>query len=148
MTERFHNQAVAEKFDQYDGPVRGALLRIRELVFETAGHEPGIGHVEETLKWGQISYLTVETKAGTTLRMDEDHSHGGQIALYVNCKSTLVPEWRDLYPELSFGGDRSVHFDLHKPLPEQTIRHLIAMTLTYHQRKRNRPAETVLQRAV
>jgi hypothetical protein len=80
--------------------------------------------------------VTTRPKTGTTIRIDRDKSGEGDIALFVNCRSSLVSAWRGMFPELVFSGDRSVHFTLAKPLPENALRQMIAMALTYHTAKR------------
>ncbi|QDG79685.1 DUF1801 domain-containing protein [Labrenzia sp. PHM005] len=113
------------------------MLEIRSLIHETASEAEGVGKVVETVKWGQLSYLTERPKSGTTIRIDKDTSDQGDIALYVNCQSSLVSEWRGLFPEMTFGGDRSIHLSLAQPLPIPQLRQIILMALTYHSRKKS-----------
>nr|WP_282449206.1 DUF1801 domain-containing protein [Roseibium sp. CAU 1639] len=113
------------------------MLKIRSLILEIASENDAVGTLQETLKWGQPSYLTVKPKTGTTIRIDRDTSATGDVALYVNCQSSLVSDWRGMFPDITFGGDRSVHFRLDKPLPEPELRQMITMALTYHSRKRS-----------
>jgi hypothetical protein len=127
---------VAAVFDAYSAELRLALMQLRALVFETAAEVPEAGPVEETLRWGQLSYLTLRSKSGTTIRFDADDSYGGSFALYVNCQTSLVDEWRERYPEMTYGGTRSVHFKLGNELPREQLRHMVAMALTYHSRKK------------
>lgn len=133
---RFQSSDVEAVFAAYPADLRASVMALRGLIFEVAGATDGVGRIEETLKWGQPSYLTPETKSGTTIRIDKDNTHGGDYALYVNCKSSLVADWRERYPALNFGGDRSVHFSAGDALPEEEMRHCIAMALSYHKRKR------------
>ncbi|WP_420415402.1 DUF1801 domain-containing protein [Roseibium sp.] len=126
--------AVIEK---YPDAVKSALMELRNLIFEAASEAEGVGNVVETVKWGQLSYLTERPKSGTTIRIDQDTSDQGDIALYVNCQSSLVSEWRGLFPEMTFGGDRSVHLSLAQPLPVPQLRQIILMALTYHSRKKS-----------
>lgn len=118
--------------------IRDGLLELRRLILETAAETDGIGKVVETLKWGQPSYLTEKPKSGTTIRIASDGSELGDIALYVSCNTSLVSEWRGLFPDLIFGGDRSLHLSLAKPLPLPELRQMIRMALTYHSRKKSR----------
>lgn len=134
----FQSAEVAEKFATYPAPIRAQLFAMRALVFDVAANTDGVGPIEETLKWGQPSYLTSKTKSGTTIRIDADQGNGGDYALYVSCQSSLVDDWRNQYPELTYGGNRSVHFRADAPIPE-AVRHLIAMALTYHRRKKASP---------
>lgn len=131
------NAEVLALLDGYPENLRAALMTIRSLIVEIASRNESVGALEETLKWGQPSYLTVKPKTGTTIRIDRDTSAAGDVALYVNCQSSLVSDWRGMFPDITFGGDRSVHFRLDEPLPEPELRQMITMALTYHSRKRN-----------
>ena len=128
--------AVLSLLDSYPEPLKSALTALREIILQTAAENAEIGEIEEELKWGQPSYLTARPKTGTTIRIDRDKSELGDYALFVNCQSSLVSDWRALFPDLTFGGDRSVHFKLEDPLPEDAVRHMVTMALTYHSRKR------------
>ncbi|PVB62847.1 DUF1801 domain-containing protein [Labrenzia sp. 011] len=112
------------------------MLDLRRLIHDTARENDGIGVLEETLKWGQPSFLTVRPKTGTTIRIDRDTSPRGDYSLFVSCRSSLVSQWRGLFPHLTFGGDRSVHFRLEDPMPVNELRQMITMALTYHSGKR------------
>jgi hypothetical protein len=127
--------AVAAVFERHPSPVRGRLVELRALVFETAAATPGVGLIAETLKWGQPSYLTPETKSGTTIRIDA-RPEGG-VAMYVHCQTNLVARYRTLYPTaFRYEGDRAVLLSADAPLDREALRHCIALALTYHQRKR------------
>ena len=130
------NPAVLSLLDSYPEPLKSALTALRNIILRTAAENAEIGEIEEELKWGQPSYLTARPKTGTTIRIDRDKSELGDYALFVNCQSSLVSDWRALFPDLTFGGDRSVHFKLEDPLPEDAVRHMVTMALTYHSRKR------------
>lgn len=118
--------------------IRNCLLELRRMILDTAVETDGAGKIVETLKWGQPSYLTENPKSGTTIRIARDGSELGDIGLYVSCNTSLVSEWRGLFPNLIFGGDRSLHLSLAKPLPLPELRQMIGMALTYHSRKKSR----------
>lgn len=128
---------VLALLEDYPAAVRSALIELRELIQRTAAENKAIGELEETLKWGQPSYLTVRPKTGTTLRIDRDKTNAGDYALYVNCQSSLVSEWRGLFPQFTYGGNRSVHFQTGNLPPEEELRQMITMALTYHRKKRS-----------
>ena len=133
----FADPAVAAVFAGYPKRVQPKLLALRKLILETAARTPGVGALDETLKWGQPSYLTNETRSGSTIRIDRVKPTAGddteRYALYVHCQTTLVATFRQLYrDELSFGGNRSILLDAGKPLPKAALRHCIALALTYH----------------
>ncbi|MDB5614158.1 MAG: hypothetical protein JWQ22_1811 [Devosia sp.] len=129
------DQAVAAVFDGYSGPLRQRLLDLRRLIYETAAVTDGVGALEETLKWGQVSYLTTASGSGTTVRIDRD-TVSGRPAIYVNCKTDLLSRYRELYPEaFGYDGDRGVVVG---DAPDQAaLQHVIAMALTYHMNKKS-----------
>ncbi len=123
-------------FRAYPKPVKAKLLALRRLIFDTAKATEGVGALEETLKWGQPSYLTPETKSGSTIRIDRVNAADGQYAIYFHCQTDLVATFRDLYPELNYVGNRSVLLDAADDLPKPALRHCVALALTYHLNKR------------
>jgi Domain of unknown function (DU1801) len=130
------NPAVEAAFDAYSKPVRAKLLALRRLIFDTAKATKGVGTLQETLKWGQPSYLTPETRSGSTIRIDQVKPEAGQVAIYFHCQTNLVETFRELYPELSFGGNRSILLNADDKLPAAELRHCVALALTYHLNKR------------
>jgi hypothetical protein len=136
----FSDPAVDAVFRAYPGPLQSRLLALRRLIFDTAKATKGVGALRETLKWGQPSYLTPETKSGITIQIDRDKSALGRYAIYFHCQTDLVETFRELYPtELSFGGNRSILLDAGERLPEPALRHCVALALTYHLNKRKGP---------
>jgi len=133
----FSDPAVDAAFSAYPKPIRAKLLALRRLIFDTAKATEGVGALQETLKWGQPSYLTPETKSGSTIRIDQVKSATGQYAVYFHCQTDLVATFRELYPrELSYGGNRSILLDAADELPQAALRHCVALALTYHLNKR------------
>ena len=129
--------AVDAVFDAYPKPLKAKLLALRRLIFDTAKTTKGVGAQQETLKWGQPSYLTPETKSGSTIRIDRLKSTADGYAIYFHCQTDLVGTFRELYPtELNFGGNRSILLDAGEKLPEPALRHCVALALTYHLNKR------------
>jgi hypothetical protein len=133
----FGDAAVEAVFSACPKPVKAKLLALRRLIFETAKVTTGVGTLEETLKWGQPSYLTPETKSGSTIRIDRVKATPGQYAVYFHCQTDLVETFRELYPtELSYGGNRCIVLDAAEKFPAPELRHCVALALTYHLRKR------------
>jgi len=54
---------VKDVFDNYPKNAQNQLLHLRELVLSVASDIDGLEKLEETLKWGEPSYLT---KYGST----------------------------------------------------------------------------------
>jgi len=128
--------AVAAAIDAYAEPARTKLRALRKLILDTARTTDGVGAIEETLKWGQPSYLTTETGSGSTIRIDRVKPADDQVALFFHCQTDLVATFRERYPELSYSGNRAILLDATRKLPEAKLRHCIALALTYHLRKR------------
>ena len=82
------SQDVEAAFAAYDAELRQQLLDCRDLVFQVAAENSNIGPITETLKWGQPSYLTATTGAGTTPRLAA--SSDGQPTLFVHCGTDLI----------------------------------------------------------
>src|SRR5437870_5306480 len=123
-------------FSAYPKPVKAKLLALRRLIFDTAKTTKGVGTLQEALKWGQPSYLTTESKSGSTVRIDQVKAEAGRYAVYFHCQTDLVETFRELYPQLRYGGNRSILLDAGEKLPEAALRHCVALALTYHVRKR------------
>jgi hypothetical protein len=103
-----------------------------------AEETPGVGELEETLKWGQPSYLTTQSKSGTTIRIDE-HKEVGKYAMYVHCQTTLVDSFREIYPTtFQYEDNRAIVFDNNQPPAAEELADCIAMALTYHLNKLKR----------
>lgn len=132
----FSDPAVEAAFDAHPKPLKARLLALRRLIFDTARTVEGVGPLQETLKWGQPSYLTPTTKSGSTIRIDRMKS-ANQYAIYFHCQTNLVETFRELYPaELSYGGNRSIILNADDEVPEPALRHCVALALTYHLNKR------------
>lgn len=132
----FADAAVAAAFGAYPKPLQTKLKSLRRLILDTARATKGVGALQETLKWGQPSYLTTATKSGSTVRIDQVKAVPGQVALYFHCQTDLVATFRELYPQLRYGGNRSILLDAEDELPKAELRHCVALALTYHLRKR------------
>lgn len=131
--EKISNPEVAAVFDGYPAHIRPKLLYLRRLIWETASETDGVDRLEETLKWGEPSYVT---RSGSTIRMGWKSSKPDQYALYFHCRTRLVDTFRELYSDrLRFEGDRAVVFDQGKDVPVEELKHCIALSLTYHRRK-------------
>jgi hypothetical protein len=111
-------------------------IDLRQLIFATAAETDGVGKIEETLKWGQPSYLTESSGSGTTIRIDALKNEPGKYAMFVHCQTDLVAQFRELYPRtFRYEGNRSLVFDVERKVPQPALRHFIALALTYHLRK-------------
>jgi len=134
---RFIDPKVAAAFKAYPPDINARLMALRETIFDVAARTEGVGALTEALKWGQPSYLTEETGAGTTVRIDRLKSDGGGYAIYFHCQSGLIGQFRELYPDtFAYEGERALHFRVKERVPARELRHCIALALTHHMRKK------------
>ncbi len=134
---RFVDARVAAVFKGYPAGLRTRLMALRELVFDTAAGTPGVGPLDETLKWGQPSYLAAESGSGTTVRLDRLKNRDG-YAIYFHCQSGLVDQFRTMYPDtFAYEGKRAIVFETGTRVPVRALRHCLALALTHHARKKS-----------
>ncbi len=123
------NPNVKEVFDRYPDPVQGKMLFLRELIIETAEETEGVDELEETLKWGEPSYLT---KNGSTIRMDWKAKAPDQYALYFQCTSRLVDTFRMVFDRtFHYEGNRAIVFAINQQIPVPELKECIKAALRY-----------------
>lgn len=124
---------VEEVFDNYPQQVKQQMLYLRELVLKTASEIEELHQLDETLKWGEPSYVT---KFGSTLRIDWKVKAPEQYAMYFKCTSKLVPTFKTVFKDkFNFEKNRAIVFKLNEKIPETELILCIAMALTYHKIK-------------
>ena len=124
---------VKTVFDNYPKEVKQQMLHLRGLVLNAAAEIDGLEKLEETLKWGEPSYLA---KYGSTVRMDWKAKKPDQFAIYFKCTSRLVPTFKTIYKDqFEFEGNRAIVFKLDDEIPEKELKHCISMALNYHKLK-------------
>ena len=127
------NPKVKTLFDSCEEPVKTKLLNLRELIIEIAESIPEISSLEETLKWGEPSYLT---KIGSTIRINSKKNLPGKYAMYFQCTSKLIPTFKIFYKDLfTFEGNRAILFDINEEIPIIELSKCIACGLKYHKVK-------------
>lgn len=129
----FEKMDVQARYEDYPHAVQERLLALRQLIFDVARETAGVGVLEETLKWGQPSYLC---KTGSTIRVDWVTSDPQKCAMYFHCGTKLVATFRELYGSaLQCEGKRAIVLDNNQRLPVNELKHCIALALTYHRVK-------------
>jgi len=125
---------VLGKIQSYPDHIRSKLLFLRSLILETARETEGAGEVEETLKWGEPSYLS---KHGSTIRIDWKKTKPDQYAMYFHCGTKLVDTFRELYRhQFEFERNRAIVFHEDDVVAVEELKHCIALSLTYHKVKK------------
>lgn len=137
----FDDQAVARVFDASPPVIRKQLLRLRRIIFDTAAHTPGVGRLEETLKWGQPAYLTKESGSGSAVRIDAKPSAPDQYAMYFHCGTTLIETFRAQFlDDFVFEGNRAIVFRVDDGIAEEAVASCVVAALTYHLAKKRTTA--------
>ena len=104
-----------------------------KTAFETARATNGVGELEETLRWGEPSYLTTQSRSGSIIRMHWKPADGDQYKMYFHCQTNLVATFRAIYPtELSYERNRGIALSRRDPIPVDALRHCVTLALTYH----------------
>ena len=124
------NPLFPSKLKAYQPQVKPKLEALHQLILEVAQEHEHISQIEETLKWGEPSFIT---KKGSTLRMDWKEKNPNQYALYFKCTSLLVPTFKEVYPTLfTYEGNRAIVFQLEDNIPKAELKNCIRAALTYH----------------
>lgn len=126
---------VRHAFDALPATKRSTLLDVRGLVFETAAATPGVGPIEEALRWGEPAYLTSQSRSGSTIRLGIEKA-SGHPAMFFNCQTRLVEDFRQQFGDrFSFSKNRAVLLDPDRPLDTGAVSSCVAAALTYHQKR-------------
>lgn len=129
---------VAAVFAAYPKEVKRRLQFLRQLIFDVAARTDGVGELQETLRWGQPSYLTIR-KSGSLIRIDQIKTQKGKYAMYFHCQTTLIETFKEMYRDtFEFGGNRSIIFHAKDQVPVKELSHCISIALTYHLNKKTK----------
>ena len=132
LTVKSHPEVTAV-FQKYPASIKKKMEKLRDLIFETAEEAEDISTMEETLKWGEPSYIT---RHGSTLRVDWKEKTPQQYAMYFNCSSRLVETFKVLYKDVfAFEKNRAIVFQLEDSLPISELKACIGAALRYHKVK-------------
>ena len=127
----FESPAVAKAFECFAPAHQRQLLKLRKLIFDIANANPAIGKLAETLKWGQPSYLTEETKSGSTIRLGTRKTGG--YAIFVHCQTTIIRDFQQVFTgEFTYDGNRAICFLDDEGFDAEKISVMIERALTYH----------------
>ena len=124
------NLEVKLKFKNYPKDIKPKLNYLRELILEAANEIDSIKEIEETLKWGEPSYLV---KKGSTIRIDWKSKNPNQYAIYFKCTSKLVPTFKKLFGDkFKYEKTRAILFDINEDIPKKELKECIELALKYH----------------
>ncbi|EBA13598.1 DUF1801 domain-containing protein [Roseobacter sp. CCS2] len=134
-TPPFASVAVSDAYQALPASAREAAFTLRDLIFAVAAETPKAGPIEETLRWGQPSYITPKTKAGSTLRIGA--TKAGEAAIFAHCGTQIISTYAATFPNMDrIEGNRAVIFDNADASAPDRLRLLIRHGLTYHLQNR------------
>lgn len=134
---KFATDLFKKAVQGYPTDVIETLLHLKGIIFEQAGLNKKIGDIEESLKWGQLSYVS-KNRSGTPIRLGIEKKAPNSLGLYVHCSTTVIGDVKHIYGnKFRYDGNRALLFDYTKTIPEKEIRHVIDMILSYHTNKRS-----------
>ena len=126
------NSDVAQVLASYPLLVQKKILQLRAILIEQASKMDG-DFLEETLKWGEPSYVT---QYGSTVRIAWKKSQPNHYAIYFNCHTKLVATFKELYhDQFRFEGNRAIVFHVDDEINLRAIQHCIGLSLNYHRIK-------------
>lgn len=126
----FGDEGVRAKFEAYPPAIRTKLLRLRRLILETAGSHGLLDTLQESLKWGEPSYLA---KGGSAVRIDWKSASPDRYAMYFQCQTSLVSTFREVHGQaLEFEGNRAIVFRRAAAVPVRPVKHCVSLALRYH----------------
>ena len=136
--KRGYMSAVLEEYfdtvDSADVHDYGVGYPVRDYL---AGQDPAIGPISETLKWGEPAYLTATSGSGSTIRLGVSRTAAGRPAIFFNCRTTLVDEFRDRFgAAFDYEGNRAVLLPEAGAGERGPLEFMLGRALTYHVRRR------------
>lgn len=140
MNKIIKDENIDAVFQSYSPEIKKKLLFLRELIFKVAGVTEGVGELTEALRWGQPSYLTLSSKSGSMIRIDQitldKKQSAKQYAMFFHCQTSLVETFKTLFPtQFNFVGHRSIVFDIDDVIPIKELNYCIELALTYYLNK-------------
>ncbi len=130
--DRIKSSDVRNTLQLYPDNIQNRILTIRQAIFDLSSENSDIGDIEETLKWGEPSYLA---KSASTVRLAWKKSIPDKYGVYFNCKSKLIDTFKELYPTIFvYDGNRAIILDVAKDIPEE-LNQCLLLALTYHKVK-------------
>lgn len=128
--EPFKSIEVDNAYSNYPEEYQNPLLKLRQLIYDTARKLTDVGTIDESLKWNQPSY---SSKIGSPIRLDRFGEN--EIAMLFHCQTTLIETFRKIFKDdLSFSKNRAIVLNINEDFPIAQLEQCIEMALTYHQK--------------
>jgi len=125
---------VQSKFNDSPPRVRKQLMRMRKIILETASDLDLSHSIEETLKWGEPSFVAPK---GSAVRLSWKAKDPDRYRLCFHCQTTLVATFREIHPDsFSYENNRAMVFDIADTSSHPAeLKDCIGAALRYHELK-------------
>lgn len=123
--------AVVNHMEAFPAAAKHRFLQLRELIHETASAAV-ISDIQESLKWGEPSY---QSPQGSPIRIDWKPNSPDVLGVYFHCSTRLVSTFRELFPAMSYEGNRAILIPLSDDWPLDELRLCFDLALRYHRLK-------------
>ena len=93
MTRAFTSSAAQDALAASPQPPRTTLMAVRAMILDIDAALPvdlNVGRVEESTKWGQLSYATPDTKSTTPIRLGPSKAGDPAIFTHANRPSCAI----------------------------------------------------------
>ncbi len=133
--KRITDPHVLSAFNAFPKEIKAELLKLRAIILKVASETPGVGPLDESLKWGEPAYSTNVTKTGSPIRLGWKAKNPSQFAVYFICTTNLIESFRAAFgDDFRFEKNRAIVFNLGQAVPEAELSLCIRAALTYHKR--------------
>ena len=130
------SEDFTKKLTSYPTHIAPKIARLRQLIIKKAEEIENIDQLEETLKWGEPSFVV---KKGSTIRIDWKAKAPEQYAIYFKCTSKLVETFKVVFGDtFRYEKSRAILFNLDDIIPERELNQCIGAALQYHTMKQKR----------
>lgn len=124
---------VDKKFLSFPKNVQKALSPIRQLIIDCATELDDVHHLEESLKWGELSY---KTKQGSPVRVNWSSKEKDHFGIYFICSTSLVETFKFVFgDEFNYDKNRGLIFGLEDEIPEEAVKRCVKMAMRYKELK-------------
>ena len=123
---------IKKKFQSYPDEIQLSLMQLREEIISVA-KEYDLGSVEESLKWGELSFCV---KGGSAIRIGWRSESPDKCFLFFNCQTSLVETFKEVYGDLFlYEGKRAIALERSRIGSVKELEHPIGLALQYHKLK-------------
>jgi hypothetical protein len=95
--------------------------------------EYDLGSVEESLKWGELSFCV---NGGIAIRIGWREKSPDKCFVFFHCQTSLIETFKEIYGELfAYEGKRATILDRSKVGSVKELKHCLGLALQYHKLK-------------